>query len=103
LVQSLARPGGNITGFSAFDPPIMGKWLQLLKEIAPVVTRVAVIFNPNTAPYGTSANPAIEAAARSLGVMVTLAPVHDIAGIEEAAAAQAREPGGGPHRFAGQL
>jgi putative tryptophan/tyrosine transport system substrate-binding protein len=67
----------------------------LLKEIAPVVTHVGVIFNPNTAPFGSLANPAIEAAAPSLGVMVTLAPAHDITGIEEAVAAPAREPGGG--------
>jgi putative tryptophan/tyrosine transport system substrate-binding protein len=45
FVQSLARPGGNFTGFGSFDAPIIGKWLQLLKEIAPSVTRVAVIFN----------------------------------------------------------
>ncbi len=51
FVQSLARPGGNITGFSAYDASIMGKWLQLLKEIAPGVTWVAVIFNPDTAPF----------------------------------------------------
>ncbi len=57
FVQSLARPGGNITGFSAFDAPMMGKWLQLLKEIAPGVTRVAVIFNPDTAPFASLFNP----------------------------------------------
>jgi putative ABC transport system substrate-binding protein len=50
FVQSLARPGGNITGFGAFDAPIIGKWPQLLKEIAPSVTRAGVIFNPDTAP-----------------------------------------------------
>ena len=50
-VRSLARPGGNITGFTADDPPLMGKWLSLLKDIAPSVTRVAVIFNPDTTPY----------------------------------------------------
>jgi putative ABC transport system substrate-binding protein len=49
FVQSLARPGGNLTGFGAYDAPIMGKWLQLFKEIAPSVTRVTVIFNPDTA------------------------------------------------------
>src|SRR6266851_3152072 len=48
-VQSLARPGANITGFSSYDAAIIGKWLQLLKEVAPRVTRVAVIFNPDTA------------------------------------------------------
>ena len=95
FVQSLARPGGNITGFSGVDPPMMGKWLQLLKEIAPRVTRVAVIFNPDTAPFAPPLNRAIETAALSFGMTVTLAPVHDDAGIEEAIAALAREPGGG--------
>ena len=95
LVQSLARPGGNITGFSAFDAPIMGKWLQLLKEVAPGVTRVAVIFNPDITAGAPFFNRAIEAAAPSLGVTVTLAPVRDDASIEEAIAAQARQPGGG--------
>ena len=66
-MQSLAHPGGNITGFSAFDPPMMGKWLQLLKEIAPAVTRVAIIFNPDTAPYAEVFNRGIEAAALSSG------------------------------------
>jgi ABC-type uncharacterized transport system substrate-binding protein len=95
FVQSLARPGGNLTGFSANDAELMGKWLQLLKEVAPSVTRVAVIFNSDTAPYAPLFNPAIEAAAPSLGMTVTLTPVHDDAGIEEAVAAHAREPGGG--------
>ena len=95
FADSLARPGGNITGFTAYDGPLLGKWMQLLKQIAPSVTRVAVIFNPNTAPFATLFNPEIEAAAPSLGITVTLAPVHDDAGIEEAIAAQAREPGGG--------
>jgi putative ABC transport system substrate-binding protein len=95
FVQGLARPGGNITGFGANDPTLMGKWLQLLQEIAPRVTRVAVIFNPDTALFSPLFNRAIEAAGPSLGIMVTLAPVHDDPGIEEAIAAQAREPGGG--------
>ena len=95
FVQSLARPGANITGFGANDPTLLGKWLQLLKEIAPSVTRVAVIFNPDTALFAPLFNREIEAAAPSLAMMVTLAAVHDDAGIEEAIAAQAREPGGG--------
>ena len=94
LVQSIARPGGNITGFGALDPPIMGKWVQLLKEIAPGVTRVGVIFNPDTQPYASSFTHAIEAAAASFGMMVTLATVHDDAGLEDAIASQARESGG---------
>ena len=59
FVQSIARPGGSITGFTAYDPPVMGKWLQLLREVAPEVTRVAVIFNPDTTAY-TLFNAAIE-------------------------------------------
>jgi putative ABC transport system substrate-binding protein len=98
FVQSLARPGGNITGFSSPDALLYGKWLQLLKEVAPRVTRVAVIFNPDVTPAAALFNATIdtiEAAASSLGISVTLAPVHDDAGIEAAIAAQAREPGGG--------
>jgi putative tryptophan/tyrosine transport system substrate-binding protein len=97
LVQSLAQPGGNITGFSALDAALMGKWLQLLKEIAPAVTRVAVIFNPDTtsAALVNMVDRAIEAAAPSLGVTVTLVPVRDDAAIEGTITAAAREPGGG--------
>jgi putative ABC transport system substrate-binding protein len=95
FAQSLARPGGNITGFSMPDAPVYGKWLQLLKEIAPDVTRVAVIFNPDNHPVAASNNRAIVAAGPSLGITVTLAPVHDVSGIDEAIAAQARQPGGG--------
>jgi len=94
FAQSLARPGGNITGFSGYDAPMMGKWLQLLKKVAPRVSRVAVIFNPDTAPYAPLFNREIEAAAPSLGMTVKLAPVHDDATIEEAIASQGREPGG---------
>ena len=73
---------------------MMGKWLQLLKKVAPRVSRVAVIFNPDTAPYAPLFNREIEAAAPSLGMTVKLAPVHDDATIEEAIASQGREPGG---------
>jgi putative ABC transport system substrate-binding protein len=99
FVESLARPGGNVTGFTAYDAPLMGKWLQLLKEIAPAVTSVAVIFNPDTAPYATLLNPAIAAAAPSFRMTVKFAPVHDDEGIEEAIGACAREPGGGVIAF----
>jgi putative ABC transport system substrate-binding protein len=95
FVQSLARPGGNLTGFTTNDAELMGKWLQLLKEVAPSVTRVAVMFNPDTAPHAPLFNRAIEAAAPSFGITVTLAPVHDDAAIEEAVTTHAREPGGG--------
>jgi len=95
FVQSLARAGGNITGFSAYDAELMGKWVQLLKEVAPGVTRVAVIFNPDTQPYAALFNRAIESAAPALGVTITLAPVRDDTAIEEVITAQAGEPGGG--------
>jgi putative ABC transport system substrate-binding protein len=95
FVQSLARPGGNITGFSNYDAPLMGKWLGMLKEVAPGIMRVAVIFNPDTAPFATLFNRAIEAAAPSFGVTITLAPVHNDTEIEEAIAAHARQPAGG--------
>ena len=85
----------NITGFSVHEDPILEKWLQLLKEVAPSVTRIAVIFNPDTAPFAPLFNRAILAAAPSLGMTVTLARVHDDSAIEETIAAQAREPGGG--------
>jgi putative tryptophan/tyrosine transport system substrate-binding protein len=93
LVTSLSRPGGNITGFASYDAAIIGKWVQLLKEAIPGVTRASIIFNPDTA-----LSPPVDRVirdAQSVGVTVTLAPVHDDAGIEEAIAIQAREPGGG--------
>jgi putative ABC transport system substrate-binding protein len=95
LVRSLARPGGNVTGFGVLEPSIMGKWLQLLKDVAPRITRVAVIFNPETAPHATLFTPEIEADARSLGLATALAPVHNDAEIEEVVTAHARQPGGG--------
>jgi putative ABC transport system substrate-binding protein len=94
FVQNLARPGGNITGFSSYDAPLMGKWLQLLKEVAPNITRVAGIFNPDTV-LAPSLRREVDAAARSLGMTVTLALVRDDAEIEEAMATLAREPGSG--------
>jgi putative tryptophan/tyrosine transport system substrate-binding protein len=95
FVESLARPGGNITGFSAYDAELAAKWAQLIKEVAPGVTRVAVIFNPDTAPQARLLNPAIATAAASLGMTATFAPVQDDAGVESAITAVAREPGGG--------
>jgi putative ABC transport system substrate-binding protein len=92
FVQSLARPGRNITGFTSFDAPIMGKWLQLLEEVAP---RVTVIFNPDINFSARLYLRAIEAAAPTFGMTVALDPVHDDAGIDEAIAILAREPEGG--------
>jgi putative tryptophan/tyrosine transport system substrate-binding protein len=95
FVQSLARPGGNITGFSGPDAQLGGKWLGLLKDVVPSVMRAAVMYNPDTAPYaGLYVDSAIEAAP-NFGMTVTRAPVRDDMAIEEAIAALARQPGGG--------
>jgi putative ABC transport system substrate-binding protein len=94
FVQSLAKPGGNITGFSSFDPTLLGKWLEMLKEIAPGLKGVTVIADPATSPAAMY-NAAIAPAAASLGIEMTLAEVHDLAAVERAMAAQARLPGGG--------
>jgi len=97
FVENVAKPGGNVTGFSVLEPSIAGKWLQLLKEIAPGVTRVAVMFNPATAPYrgGLDFFRVAEAAAQSIGVKANAAPVHDAAEIERVIAALAGEANGG--------
>jgi putative tryptophan/tyrosine transport system substrate-binding protein len=94
FVDSLARPGGNATGFVQFDYAISGKWLELLKEIAPGLTRVAVLRDPAiTAGQGQIG--AIQAMAPSFGVEVTPVNVRDAGEIERAVAAFARSPNGG--------
>jgi putative ABC transport system substrate-binding protein len=94
FVNSLARPGGNATGFNQLDYSLAGKWLELLKEIAPKVTRVAVLREPGPAGVGQWA--VIQAWAASLGVELSPIDVQRDAGeIERAVAAFAREPNGG--------
>jgi putative ABC transport system substrate-binding protein len=96
LVASIARPGGNTTGFTNFEPSLTGKWLELLKEIAPGIVRVAVIFNPKTAPgAGSFFLGPFEPVAHSFAVEPIAAPVSDAAQIESALATIWREPGGG--------
>jgi ABC-type uncharacterized transport system substrate-binding protein len=95
IVRNIARPGGNVTGFTNYEPAISGKWLELLKEAAPGVTSAAIVFNPKTAPYTGLYMRAIEAVAPSVGVSVTATPLHDDAEIEAAFAKHAREQGGG--------
>ena len=68
FVAGLARPGGNITGFTTFEPEMGGKWLEVLKEIAPRVLRIGVIFNPQTQPFHATFLRSIEAAASSFSV-----------------------------------
>jgi putative tryptophan/tyrosine transport system substrate-binding protein len=96
FVASLPRPGGNLTGFVNLEISTAGKWLELLTEISPSVKRVAVIFNPDTAPGGgTFFLPVVEAAARWLNVEPITAPVRSDAEIEMVITALGREPGGG--------
>ena len=91
FVQSLARPGGNITGFSNYDPPMAGKWLGMLTQITPPVARVAVLYNPATAPYAGLYLRAIEEIARAFAVTVETASVRDDAAIEATIARLTRE------------
>jgi putative ABC transport system substrate-binding protein len=94
FVDSLARPGGNATGFISFEYSLSGKWLELLKEIAPSVTRVAVLRNAAT-PSGPGQFGAIQAVAPSLRVEVNPVNVRDAGEIERTVAAFARAPNGG--------
>jgi putative ABC transport system substrate-binding protein len=94
LVVRLNRPGGNITGFANLESSLVGKWLELLSEIAPGLKRAAIMFNPDTAP-ASAYLPPFETAARSLKVVPITTPVHSDEEIEPAIIALGREPGGG--------
>src|SRR5713226_959368 len=94
FVASLARPGGNATGFTIFEYGMSGKWLELLKEIAPRVTRAAVLRDPTIAS-GIGQFAAVQAVAPSLGVELSPVDVHDVGEIERAVAAFARSDNGG--------
>lgn len=95
FVASLPRPGTNITGFINLERTLGGKWLELLKEIAPRVTRVAVMFNPQTAPYTEIYLQSMETAAKKLDVKHHKSLVYREADIEEAISGLSREPGSG--------
>jgi putative ABC transport system substrate-binding protein len=98
FVESFARPGGNITGFTNFEATMGGKWLELIRDIAPSVKRVAMLFNPATANAGASGGvylPSMKAAADVLGIQLSVSPVNDPAEIDGAFAAMAESPGGG--------
>ncbi len=95
FVTSLARPGGNITGFANYEFSVAGKWLDMLRESKPSVERVAFMFNPVTAPYSGLFLKVMEAAAPGLAIEVYPAPVRDEAEIEAAINALAQRPNGG--------
>ena len=95
FAANLAHPGGNITGFTTHDPALGGKWVGLLKEIAPRTEHVALLFNPATTVPLQFFLPSIQAGASSVAVEVSAAPVHAKDEIEGAIAALTRKPGGG--------
>jgi len=95
FVASLSRPGGNTTGFINLEDSMAGKWLELLKEIAPQATEIAFVFNPTTAPYAEYYLNPFKTAARSLGVEASPMPVSNSSSLESAIAGQARDLKGG--------
>jgi ABC-type uncharacterized transport system substrate-binding protein len=94
FVDNLARPGGNATGFMQFEYGLSGKWLELLKQIAPGVSRAAIMRDP-TSPTGTGQFGAIQSVAPALGIDVSPMGMSDAREIERAVAAFARGPNGG--------
>ena len=95
FVASFSQPGGNVTGFIVMEPGVAGKWLELLKEIAPRVSRVAFLFNPTTAPYAEYFLKPFKAAAGSFAVEAIAAPVRDTSELASVIGIHAREPNGG--------
>ncbi len=96
LAASLARPGGNATGFTNVESAMAGKWVELLKDITPGLKRVTFVFNPPTAPGGGAYYARlVERAATALGVTAIPGPLHAPSDIEAAVTELAREPGGG--------
>ena len=94
FVLSLARPGGNATGFTSFEFSTGGKWLELIREASPSVKRAGVIFNPVTAPYAPSYLHSIESAAVPIAVDVTGAPILNVTDIEHVITPFGQDPGG---------
>jgi putative ABC transport system substrate-binding protein len=94
LVQSLARPSGNVTGFTNFEFAMGGKWIEILKDIDPRLMRAAVLFNPKTAPYGPYFVRSVESAAPSFKMVAVAVPVHDVGEMRSAISAFALQPNG---------
>jgi putative ABC transport system substrate-binding protein len=95
FIESLARPGGNLTGFSYLQPTVGAKWLELLKEIAPQVTRVAFINYPAGSPYGGLFYGSIQLAAARFAVQTMFVSVYEPSEFEQVMTRLGREPGGG--------
>jgi putative ABC transport system substrate-binding protein len=95
FVQSLARPGGNITGFGAEEPSMGAKWVQLLSEIAPRLKSITVIFNPDSAPFARMFLPAMEAVRATSTFELIVSPVRDEIELDRAIALAGRQQSGG--------
>jgi len=95
IVESLAHPGGNLTGFSYLEPSVAAKWLELLVQIAPHLKHVALMFNPMSSPYAQMFFKSIETATQRFAVQATMAPVHDVNEVEQLIAMLGGEPGSG--------
>ena len=95
FVRSLAKPGGNVTGFTNFEFPMGGKWIDMLKVAAPLTASVAVIFNPDTAPYGNSFYRQIKESASLRAIEAVAAEVHNAIELDDAVATLAKKPAGG--------
>lgn len=95
FVESLSHPGGALTGFTDFDPPMAGKWLGMLIQIVPQVGHAALLYNPATAPFASAMTRAVDADAPALGVRVRTTPVRDESESETVVANLAHEPGAG--------
>ena len=95
FIANRARPGGNITGFTNFEFTMGGKWLETLKQVAPAVRRVALLFNPKTAPSPGSFVEVVQTAAAVFAIEALATPVHDERELEHSLATFAAKPGGG--------
>jgi len=95
FVTSLARPGGNVTGFVNLDTSMAGKWLELLKQVMPRATRVVIPFNAATSPYADFYLDYFKSNSEALGAQIIAAPVPDMAAFESLVAVQSREPSTG--------
>jgi putative tryptophan/tyrosine transport system substrate-binding protein len=95
FVASLSRPGGNLTGFVPIENSLGNKWVELLKEVAPRVVRVALVFDPAMEAFTSYYLDPFKATAASLGMEATVAPVYDMTSLERVVATSAREPNSG--------
>jgi putative tryptophan/tyrosine transport system substrate-binding protein len=95
IVESLAHPGGNLTGFTYLEPAVGAKWLELLMQIAPQLKHVALMFNPASSPYSQLFFQSIETATSRFAVQAVMAPVHDVDEVEQLIAMLGSKPGSG--------